>query len=133
MHDDRAPSRRPLLSSLPVAAALAATEDPVLAAIAKHRQAERAFSAALRTDAYDEAAVAALDRAHDALVDWLMAPPTTMAGVLAALDYAAPPLDGEPGDRTVLSDVWDSVERLERPAQQFPAMIAAALRTIVDG
>jgi hypothetical protein len=52
-----------------------------------------------------------------------------MAGVLATLDYVASPLDGEPGDRTVLSDGWDSVER---PARQFPMMIAAALRTIVD-
>jgi hypothetical protein len=54
-----------------------------------------------------------------------------MAGVLATLDYAASPLSGEPGDRTVLSDVWDSIERLERPARQFPALVAAALRKLV--
>jgi hypothetical protein len=136
MHDDSAVSRRLRLASKSTAAmtsatAPAATEDPVFAAITRHREAERAFSAALRDNAYDGAAVAALDRAHDALVDWLTTSPTTMAGVLATLDYAASPLGGEPGDRTILSDVWDSVERLERPARQFPALVAAALRQLV--
>jgi hypothetical protein len=99
--------------------------------VRRHRETERAFSAAPSDSAYDGAAVAALNRAHDALVDWLTTSPTTMAGVLATLDYAASPLGGEPGDRTVLSDVWDSVERLERPARQFPALVAAALRKLV--
>jgi hypothetical protein len=132
MHDDSAVSRRLRLASQSTAAMTpAATEDPVFAAITQHREAERAFSAALRDNAYDGAAVAALGRAHDALVDWLTTSPTTMAGVLATLDYAASPLSGEPSDRTVLSDVWDSVERLERPARQFPALVAAALRKLV--
>ena len=136
MHDDSALSRRLRLASPPIAAmtpaaALAAAEDPVFAAIARHREAERALSAALRDAAHDEPTVAALDRAHEALVDWLTTSPTTMAGVLATLDYAASPLGGQPGDRTVLSDVWDSIERLERPARQFPALVAAALRMLV--
>jgi hypothetical protein len=136
MHDDGALSRRLRLASQPIAAmtpaaAPAATEDPVFAAIARHREAERAFSSVLRDDACGEAAIAALDRAHDALVDWLTTSPTTMVGVLATLDYAASPLGGEPGGRTVLSDVWDSLERLERPARQFPALVAAALRKMV--
>jgi hypothetical protein len=136
MHDDSALSRRLRLASqstaaMTPAAALAATEDPVFAAIARHREAERALAAALHDDAYGQAAIAALDRAHDALVDWLTTSPTTMAGVLATLDYAASPLGGEPGDRTVLSDVWDSAEWLERPVRQFPALVAAALRKLV--
>jgi hypothetical protein len=57
MHNDSPLSRGLLLSSLPVAGALAATEDPVFAAMAKHLEAERAFTAALRDYAYNEAAL----------------------------------------------------------------------------
>jgi hypothetical protein len=103
MHDNSALPRRLRLArggiaAITPAAALVATEDPVFAAIAQHREAERALSAALRDAAHDAAAVAALDRAHDALVDWLTTSPTTMAGVLATLDYAASPLGDEPSD-----------------------------------
>ena len=151
MHDDKMLSLEGMTAAAMTSGeALAAPDnDPVFAAIARHREAERAWSAALRAVVYNETEINALDRAaDDAFLDWLTTMPTTMAGVLATLDYASFSLGGEGGDRTVLSDTrdsverfpatiaaalrkWDSVARLEQPARQFPALIAAALRRLV--
>jgi hypothetical protein len=132
-------SRRQALASIPAVAmttAMAshdaqAADDPVFAAIERHREALRALSTA-QDDANavfdwtaEAARDAAYDRANDALIDWLKTAPTTMAGVLATLDYAASAIDD---DRTVLSDMQGGPDF--ELVQQFPAMIAAALRKL---
>ena len=113
------------------------TDDPVFTAIERHRQAVQAWLAAcdaasVRYDPAAEAIVdAASDRVGDALIDWLTTQPTTIAGVLATLKYAASPSPRD-DERSVLSDYnlplgqssgYDLV-------MQFPAMIAAALHQI---
>jgi hypothetical protein len=58
--------------------------------------------------------------------------PTTMAGVVATLDYAAS-TSARDDDRSVLSD-WDppiAGDPGYELVKQFPAMIATALRQIV--
>jgi hypothetical protein len=143
-------SRRQALASIPAVAltpaaashdgtSAQAADDPVFAAIERHRQAAQAWrtaSAAASADGYDRAAEAArdaaYDRAGDAFENWVTTQPTTMAGVLATLDYAASPspLDD---DRTVLTYGDLPLDRCSdfEPAK-FLAMIAAALRRLTD-
>jgi hypothetical protein len=104
------------------AAALNATDsgdDPVFAAIERHRQATRAWLAALddanAPDTINIAAQAgsdaALDHLYEAFLAWLTTPPTTMAGAIATLEHA-------------------SRHAYEAAGEAFPAMIAQALRKI---
>jgi hypothetical protein len=103
-------------------------DDPVFAAIARHCEAERAWFAALR-DSY-EAADAALDCAHEALVEWLKTVPTTVEGVIATLEHASA-RDDSSEHTNLLEGAHYAGERLAA-SEQFPAMIADALRAIVD-
>lgn len=139
-------SRRQALASIPAvtmtsawhdATSAQATDDPVFAAIERHRQAAQAWRAAVdaaSADGYDRAAEAARDAAYDhvgdAFDDWVTTRPTTMAGVIATLEYAASPspLDD---DRTVLTYwVLPLDGRPDFEPEKFPAMIAAALRQL---
>jgi hypothetical protein len=102
-----------------------APDDPVFAAIERHRQAMRTRPAEHDDDARDRLLAAE----GDAFVEWLTTPPTTMAGVIATLDHAA----------ANYSDGFDSyycrgdgdLSDVVAAGEQFPAMIAAALRQIV--
>jgi hypothetical protein len=130
------PAATVALSSDPASATGTVADDPVFAAIARHRQAVQALLTAM--DAanirYDEAAEAARDDAGDAVgdafTDWVTTQPTTMGGVLATLDYAAS-ISLIDDDRTVLAYYDLPIEGCSdfEPAK-FPAMIAAALRQI---
>ena len=108
--------------------------DPVFAAIERHRQAVQAWFAALEADAAngrynpltEAIADAALNAERDACLSVLSTVPTTLAGAIAALDYAASPAPVGDG-RTILSD-WDGEP--SELVKRFPAMIAAALRQI---
>jgi hypothetical protein len=66
-----------------VAAAAASADDPVFAAIERHRQ---AFEA--RPENADEAGKLALEEG-DAFLAWQKTQPTTMAGVIATLDHSS--------------------------------------------
>ena len=112
--------------------------DPVFAAIERHRQTIEAYQAADRTanaGGDDKAAQAVADAARntvgDAWWNWLTTPPTTMAGVLATLEYAASTSPHDP-DRTVLL-YWDlPSDCADWEPAKFPAMVAAALRRILE-
>jgi hypothetical protein len=104
------------------AAALSAPDsgdDPVFAAIERHRQATQVWLAALddanAPDTINIAAEAgsdaALDHVYEAFLAWLTTPPTTMAGAIATLEHA-------------------SRHPYEAAGEAFPAMIAQALRKI---
>lgn len=112
------------LSGLPAAS----TGDPAIAAIERHREAKRAYTAALlRTS---DAELDGLFLAEqDACVAWLMTPPTTIEGVIATLEHAAvlDHPDDFDGYTHLLEGAHYSGERLTA-SEQFPAMIAAALR-----
>ena len=92
-----------------VAAPCGNADDPVFAAIERHRAAMQAW---LAED--DEERSNRLPRAERAAWHaWVMTAPTTMAGLMATLEHASSPND-------------DDCTRLA----QFPAMIAEAPRKI---
>jgi hypothetical protein len=115
----------------------AATDDPVFAAIARHRQATQALSALHEPP---EALVTQLLRAEvDAFLAWLTTPPTTLAGVIATLDHASRRAYEDGSGTHVYTNLSEAAQY--DPAdgdpdgaltagEQFPAMIAAALRKI---
>jgi hypothetical protein len=76
------------------------------------------------------------NRHTDALFEFLTTAPVTMAGVLAALDYAASPMfpneQGANGKQTVqLDGSMARDEDLVEAGAQFPAMIAGTLRRLI--
>jgi hypothetical protein len=106
---------------LPVALG-APPDDLAIAAVERHRAAMQAW---LAED--DEAlSTQLLDAEQDACIAWLTTPPTTMAGVIATLEHAGM-RDYE--HTILLESAHYHGERLDA-AEQFPAMIAAALRKI---
>jgi hypothetical protein len=110
-------------SGLPTAPAGASADDPAIAAIERHRAAMQVL---LAED--DEALGTQLVGVEqDACIAWLTTPPTTMAGVIATLEHATT-RDHE--YTILLESAHYHGERLDA-AEQFPAMIAAALRQIV--
>jgi hypothetical protein len=131
-------SRRQMLASVPAADALSPTtaeaSDPVFAAIRRHRQAVQS-----RIPEHDEdAAGKLLDAESDALLVWLTTPPTTMAGVLATLDHASArqpwPACWRPDDHDGCTNLLESADcdhEWFAAIEQFPAMIATALRQIM--
>jgi hypothetical protein len=139
-------SRRQMLASVPaataalsglLASAAGATTDPVLAAIEKHRQAIQALSALHEPP---EALVTQLARAEvDAFLAWLTTPPVTLAGVIATLEYAShqPYVSDHHPDDHVYTNLAEAAQYdpgdgdpdgILKAGEQFPAMIAAALR-----
>jgi hypothetical protein len=134
-------SRRQMLVTTPAAAATmtggaatASADDPVFVAIERHRQAIQARLLALRTDQPDEISNQLLTAEGDAFLVWLTTPPTTMAGVIATLDHASrrPSDNLLPGDYTYahLAESAQYFGNIRKAGEQFPAMIAAALRQI---
>ena len=146
-------TRRQMLASVPAATAALgglpatakgvsnigapAADDPVFAAIARHRQAAQALVALHEPP---EALVTRLSRAEvETFLAWLTTPPTTLAGVIATLEHASrrayedrnshvytnlaeaaqyDPEDGDPDGAL-------------KAGEQFPAMVATALRKIM--
>lgn len=151
-------TRRQMLASVPAATAALgglpatakgvsnigapAADDPVFAAIARHRQAAQALVAQALVALHEppEALVTRLSRAEvETFLAWLTTPPTTLAGVIATLEHASrrayedrnshvytnlaeaaqyDPEDGDPDGAL-------------KAGEQFPAMVATALRKIM--
>jgi hypothetical protein len=119
------------------------TDDPVFAAIERHRQAAQTLSAAHEPpDALLEQLSAAEE---DAFLTWLTTPPTTLAGVIATLEYASrrtceaaayanlaeiPYANLAESAQYCRGDGEDDPSDIVAAGEQFPAMIAAALRQI---
>jgi hypothetical protein len=117
-------------------AAHLAAPDPVFAAIEAHEEAienhgvflDHASEVCVEEREAAEAASAQAAEAEDAaLLAWLTTPPTTLAGAIATLEYAAM-RDCE--HTFPLESARYRGERLAA-AEQFPAMVAAALRQII--
>jgi hypothetical protein len=136
-------SRRQMLATMPAAAATmtggaaaagASADDPVFAAIERHRQVIQARLLALHTDQPDEISNQLLTAEGNAFLAWLTTPPTTMTGVIATLDHAShrPSDNVLPGDYTYahLAESAQYFGNIRKAGEQFPAMIAAALRQI---
>jgi hypothetical protein len=106
-------------------AELPSATDPVFAAIERCRAAMRARERSLTNfgEALNEQRLRA---ANDAILAWLTTAPTTMDGAIATLEYAAMRDDEQ---TFLLESAYYDRERLAA-AEQFPAMIAAALRKI---
>jgi hypothetical protein len=140
-------SRRAMMAGIPAAAMMPAaaqaistyvTDDPVFAAIARHRQ---AMQAVLSAHEPPEAILTQLSRAEvDAFLTWLTTPPTTLAGVIATLEYAShqPYVSRHHPNDHVYTNLAESAQYIPddegdpdnilKAGEQFPAMIAAALR-----
>jgi hypothetical protein len=135
-------SRRRMLTAMPAAVvitggAAVAEPDPVFAAIERHRRATQAWQR--HNDSYPEVVDLSvrhtkaeierettivdelLKEESDARLAWATTRPTTMAGIMASLEYAS--MDGVYG--------MDTTPLFEGGSEQFPAMIAAALRQIM--
>jgi hypothetical protein len=119
-------SRRQMLASVGghPAAVDATAHDPAIAAVGRHRAVMQAWLAE------DDEALSAelLEAEQDACIAWLTTPPTTMAGVIATLEHA---IMRDYEHTILLESAHYHGERLDA-AEQFPAMIAAALRKIVS-
>jgi hypothetical protein len=109
-------------------------DDPMFAAIERHRTAMQALAAAHEPP---DALIEQLSGAEqDALLAWLTTPPTTMAGVVASLAYASyRPPDNEYANlaesaQYCRGDGDSDPNDILTAGEQFPAMIAAVLRKI---
>jgi hypothetical protein len=139
-------SRRHVLASVPAvtaalsgppASAAGAAYDPVFAAIEKHRQAAQAISKAHEPS---DALVTQLSGAEvEAFLAWLTTPPTTLAGVIATLEHASRRAYAEGNGSHVYTNLAESAlydpddgdpDDILKAGEQFPAMVAAALRKI---
>jgi hypothetical protein len=139
-------SRRRLLASVPaVAAAMAPVaasalgglptrDDPVFAAIEAHQVAANAFGDAVTDEELD----ATCDGESDALFELLTTKPTTVAGALAALEYASSPIwprsknaDKDMRGRVLANSILRCAEDIQEAGARYPAMIAAALRKLI--
>jgi hypothetical protein len=114
-------------------------EDPVFVAIEKHWRAIETWRAApgeTREDDKISKHLLAVER--DAWRAWLTTPPTTLAGVIATLEHASRrPYPPDPDwDEYAYTNLAETGEYLPgdvlEAGEQFPAMIAAALRRPVD-
>jgi hypothetical protein len=110
--------------------------DPVFEAIEAHRQALRNIKVAFAPDADDEYAMEdAVEAEQETLLDFLYTEPTTIAGALAALEFASSLAGPDTHDKPVLDAVFESRDpgdnlalgqiskmcRLPRGQPQFPA------------
>jgi hypothetical protein len=122
-----------------IATALAATSeaDPIFAAIAAHRAAIEFYT--LQLDELDEdTPLQTLTRCDDTLWDVLTVEPTTMAGVVALLEYVGhheflddDALGEDSLENTVLSAAFQAGGELEQAAQNFPPSLAETVRSIL--
>ncbi len=131
-----------VINALAIAEAKAAAVDPIFAVIAEHRAAQEDVDASCNaTDLdieEDPNKQRAMDRASGAELPLFTTAPTTIAGVVALLEYMGSDVhetNGEVDDNgrcpTVLSYAqgWNNDERAEA-AYRFPLHVAAALRLI---
>jgi len=131
-------------AALPLAAANAtAPVDPIFAIIAEHRAAQEAIAAAYGADDLDSEddpnKQAAEDRGSDAELPLFITSPTTVAGIIALLEYVGSDVheqwQGEEDYRdTVLHYAmkWPCAER-KAAAHRFVAHVGAALRNVIGG
>jgi hypothetical protein len=112
-------------------------DDPVFAAIERHRQATQALSAQHEPS---DALVTQLSRAEvGAFLAWLTTPPATLAGVIATLEYASHRRVSDSPDDHVYANLAEAAQYIPgeddpddilKAGERFPAMVAAALRKI---
>jgi hypothetical protein len=153
------PSRRALLSGAPVAAAAALAGgtvanavaismakaggvDPIFAVIAEHREAQEACAVAYEAndldDDEDPNKLAALEKAGAVELPLFTTLPTSVAGVVALLEYVHSPChiiwQGEQRgcDDTVLSYAYGyNSEEMRQAVGGFDAHVLTALRNII--
>jgi hypothetical protein len=127
------------MSGLPASAEGARADDPVFAAIERHREAAQAVAAAHEPP---EAILDELSRTEEnALLAWLTTQPTTLAGVIATLEYAShQPYVSDYPNNHVYTNLAEAAQYdpgngdpdgILKAGEQFPAMIATALRQIL--
>jgi hypothetical protein len=147
------PTRRALLTGAPAVAAVALAagtaanglamavaspsgDDPIFAAIAAHRAAMHACTAACNVgadeqDKYDRDIVGETCLAHfDALKELVSCRPTTLPGVIALLDHLGQPNDGhDPADTVLVGAAeWDGVKD---SVNKLPHVLAETLRSLI--
>jgi hypothetical protein len=148
------PTRRALLAGAPAAALIAGTGvaalaaatqvDPIFAAIAAHRACIAELCAindfvrnssddAVFPDDLDERTDEANDRRIDAELVLLTTDPTSVAGIIAALEYLGSPAPDTRGRDSFLEYArgWGMPD-VPRAARSFPVRMAALLRNIVE-
>lgn len=121
--------------------------DPVFAAIKAHKQAmadaqvkAEPVTRVIDPDLDDETALAAAcDNERDTLLEFLLTEPTTIAGALAALEYASSPIAPEFHARRpcpVLAEGFinesNEDQCVTRAAADWPAMIARNVRRLIE-
>jgi hypothetical protein len=122
-------SRRQMLATMPAAiamtgtAAAEASDDPVFAAVERHHKAVDAW---LLEEKKEKPNARLQDAEQDAYVAWLTTPPTTVGGAIATHATTR----NEPWEDGILLESAHYDGRRRTAAQQFPLMIAAALRKI---
>jgi hypothetical protein len=140
-------SRRQMLVSIPATAMASAptlangsisihvADDPVFAAIEKHRRAVETWRAAPgETHEDDKISNQLLAVERDAWCTWLTTPPTTLAGIVATLEHASHrpyPPDPDYPDEHVYTNLAETGEYVPGDVLEFPTMIAAALRKLL--
>jgi hypothetical protein len=114
------------------------TADPIFAAIAEHREANKDHAVKCkgsdRSKSSERAADLASARASVAKFRLFATPPTTLVGIACLLEYVALPAYPEPGpDLTILADGLEYSEKkgVGRAANRFPTHLAAAVRKVI--
>jgi hypothetical protein len=115
--------------------------DPIFAVIAEHRAAQEDVMASCKANGLDVEAdpnkVRAMDRASKAELPLFITKPTTLAGVVALLDYVGSDLHKANAEHDVngrvltvlaFAEGWPS--KTAEAAYRFPRHVAAALRKI---
>jgi hypothetical protein len=114
-------------------------KDPVFAAIEAHLQALQAVEKAFARDHDNPVAMEeATEAEQESLLDFLYTEPTTIAGALAALEFASSP--AHPGadhttvhDKPVLAAVFESKDSdLNDACAAWPAMIGRNVRRLIE-
>jgi hypothetical protein len=117
------------------------TVDPIFAVIAEHRAAQEEVMASCKANGLDVEAdpnkVRAMDRASKAELPLFITKPTTVAGVVALLDYVGSDLHKANAEHdmngrvlTVLAFAEGWPSKTAEAAYRFPRHVAAALRKI---
>jgi hypothetical protein len=118
--------------------------DPVFAAIERHRQAMQDAKKAIEPIAgaaeidFDDhiALIAANEVERDALLEFLLTEPATIAGVLAALEFASSPIYPDTHEicpAPVLAPAFASGHfDLAQASADWPAMIARHVRRLIE-
>jgi hypothetical protein len=105
--------------------------DPVFAAIAAHKRAMADVGRAFHPDQSDDAACGeACNNECDTLVEFLLTEPTTIAGPLAALEFASSPNTNY--SKPVLDLSFRGNDEIVDAAAAWPAIIGRHVRRLIE-